>query len=348
MAKSDNLRKAKEAKDDEFYTRISDIEKEVKNYKSQFEGKTVFCNCDDPFESNFFKYFAMNFNALKLKKLIVTCYATSPITGEQLSLFDLNYDVKAPSAKHPYKIIINSVEDINKDGAFNMADIEMLVRTKENTLALLKGDGDFRSPECIKLLKESDIICTNPPFSLWREYIAQIMEYNKQFLIIGNINNVNYKEIFPLVKANKIWFGYNTVKEFDRPDGSVQKFGNVCWYTNLDVKKRHEKIDLYKKYNPEEYPSYDNFNGIDVSSVAEIPVDYYGYMGVPGSFLDKYNPEQFRIIGIGTGDTAKTIGITKNHRGRTDLAYTINGIHKCPFNRIIIQRIDTETKDGVE
>ena len=208
MSGNSGLKTANKNKKDEFYTQLVDIEKELKYYTSYFENKTVFCNCDDPFESNFFKYFALNFNRLKLKKLIATCYAGSPIITEQLSLFEINglvLDKKNP--KKPYKIEINEISDMNQDGAVDLTDVEYLIKNKKNILTLLDGDGDFRSEECIKLLKEADIVVTNPPFSLFREYIAQLFKYNKKFLIIGNVNAITYKEIFSLIKQNKIWLG---------------------------------------------------------------------------------------------------------------------------------------------
>lgn len=209
MAKNANLNKASRQKNDEFYTRLFDIENELKHYKRHFAGKTVLCNCDDPFESNFFKYFAMNFNPLGLKKLIATCYVSSPIAGQQLALFDiLPLEEAVTESKHPHKIEITEVHDVNGDGAVDLSDVEYLLKNAENTLTLLEGDDDFRSAECIEILKEADIVVTNPPFSLFREYVAQLMEYNKKFLIIGNQNAVTYKEIFPLLKENKIWFGY--------------------------------------------------------------------------------------------------------------------------------------------
>lgn len=367
MASSDKLRNAKDAKNDEFYTRLEDIELELKNYKKEFKDKIVFCNCDDPFESNFVKYFAMNFNALGLKKLIATCYSGSQITGEQLSLFDLNYNIGIKKKNPAYKIEITEVKDLNGDGAIDLVDVKDLLIHDKNTLTLLKGNGDFRSDECIKLLKECDIVVTNPPFSLWREYVAQLFEYKKKFLIIGNINNVNYKEVFPYIKNNEMWLGQSIhsgdrkflvpkrVFDSEKVKGKVEEDsqGNkyvhvvgVRWFTNLDYVERHEKVILYKKYNPSEYPKYDNFNAINVDKISEIPKDYEGMMGVPVSLLDKYNPEQFELIGIGTGDSAKQIGVTKNYRGRTDLAYTINGINKCPFNRIIIKNINPEKSEG--
>lgn len=284
-------------KNDEFYTYLSDIENELKHYRGHFKDKIVFCNCDDPFESNFFKYFAMNFNYLGLKKLICTCYAGSPISHTELMetpAFDRN-------ERLPYMIEITEVRDVNGDGAEDMDDIELLLRNDKNTLTLLDGDGDFRSEECIGFLEEADIVVTNPPFSIAREYfIPQLIKYNKKFLIIGDLNWITYKTIFPLLKNNKMWLGYNYVKSFIQPSGATRKFGNKLWYTNLDIGKRHENLILYKKYTPEEYPKYDNYDAINIDKVTEIPCDYDGKMGVPITFLDKYNPDQFEIIdGIG-------------------------------------------------
>ena len=310
MAGNSTLTKAKNAKADEFYTQLSDIEKELKNYRSQFLDSTVLCNCDDPFESNFFKFFALNFNMLGLKKLIATCFDGSPIAYTQLSLFGEEKKIEN-TARRAYKIEISEVSDFNKDGAVDLSDVEYLLKNKANTLTLLKGDGDFRSAECVELLKQADIVVTNPPFSLFREYVAQLTEYNKKFLIIGNQNAITYKEIFPLLKDNEMWLGYNSgAQTFQVPlslernntfikDGiKYAKFGNICWFTNLQTKKRHQELIMYKKYTPEEYPKYDNYDAIEVSKVSEIPYDYYGYMGVPITFLDKYNPEQFEIAGM--------------------------------------------------
>ncbi len=290
-----SLNKAAKAKNDEFYTQLADIEKELKRYKDQFRGKVLYCNCDDPFESNFFKYFAANFNALGLKKLITTSYTKSPIAGGQLPLFEV--EGLKPTGKEPFKIEINEVPDTNGDGAINLDDVKFLLKHNKNIATPLRGVGDFRSDECIELLKEADIVCTNPPFSLFRDYVAQLMEYEKKFLIIGNDNAIAYKEFFVFIKANKVWTGYSKVKEFRQPDGTIKKFGNVGWYTNLDTTKRHEKLTLYKKFNPSEYPKYVNYDAISVSKVTEIPIDYEGEMGVPITFLDKYNPNQFEIIG---------------------------------------------------
>ena len=237
----------------------------------------------------------MNFNHLGLKKLVCTCYANSPISYTELN--DLPLFNK--QAKMPYMIEITEVSDCNGDGAEDMADIEQLIRNGKNTLTILDGDGDFRSDECIGFLEEADIVVTNPPFSIAREYfIPQLIRFEKKFLIIGDLNWVTCKEIFPLVKNNKMWFGYNMVKEFIQPNKEAKKFGNKLWYTNLDIDKRHENIILYKHYSPEEYPKYDDYDAIEVSKVSEIPDDYDGVMGVPITFLDKYNPEQFEIIGI--------------------------------------------------
>ena len=306
--------KAKKNKADEFYTQLPDIEVEMRHYKEQFKGKVIFCNCDDPYESNFFKYFAMNFNFLGLKKLIATCYIGSPVTGEQLILFDVVSlaDISV-DAKSPYKIEITEVTDENADGAVDLIDVEYLLKNKKNALTLLNGDGDFRSPECIELLKQADIIVTNPPFSLFREYVAQLIEYEKKFIIIGNTNAITYKETFVFIKENKIQTGYtnfNVGMYFFVPDNyeryhkiendrKLVRNSNSCWFTNLDVAKHHEFLTLYKKYTPKENPHYCNYDAIEVSKVAEIPYDYDGAMGVPITFIDKYNPEQFEIIALG-------------------------------------------------
>lgn len=308
--------KAKRNKADEFYTQLPDIENELCHYKEQFQGKVVFCNCDNPFESNFFKYFAMNFNHLGLKKLITTCYKNSPIANTQLSLFD-DESPKDKTTMSPHKIIITEVRDFNNDDKVDLADVEWLLKNKKNALSRLKGDGDFRSQECIELLKQADIVVTNPPFSLFREYIAQLMEYKKKFLIIGNLNALTYKEIFPLIKSNKIWLGqsiHSGDREFRVPDYYQIRTKNcrvdekgvkyirvpgIRWFTNMDVPIRHKNLTLYKKYTPEEYPKYDNYDAINVNYTSDIPYDYEGAMGVPITFIDKYNPEQFEIVALG-------------------------------------------------
>lgn len=292
--KNSNLHTAKKMKNDEFYTQLTDIEQELKHYKEHFRNKVVYCNCDDPIESNFFKYFALNFEHLGLKKLISTGY------------------------KENGKGVVYVYEG-DKNGN-RMPDLEE-IEVKE-----LQGNGDFRSQECIEFLKESDIVVTNPPFSLFRDYVATLVEYGKQFLIIGNQNAITYKEIFPLIKDNKLWLGVNFVKEFIQPNGEIKKFGNICWFTNLDHKKRNYPLDLYMKYSNEYYKKYDNYDAIEVSKVCEIPMDYEGVMGVPITFLHKYNPEQFEILGI--ANSARWIGDFP--------CYTIiNG--KKIYNRILIR-----------
>src|SRR3989344_2077995 len=336
-----SLGTAKEARNDEFYTQLVDIEKELRHYADQLRGKVIFCNCDDPFESDFFKYFAMNFNQLGLKKLIVTCYDPSPVAGMHLALFDIEPPLKkgmGKDTKHAYKIEITEVRDADGDGSVNLADVEYLLKHDGNSLKLLKGDGDFRSKECIELLKKSDVVVTNPPFSLFLEYIERLMEHTKQFVIVAPDTALHYKDIFKHIKDNKLWLGYGRVKVFMQPDGTIKKMGNIGWFTNLDTTKRHESLTLYKKYSPEEYPHYDNLDAIDISKTAEIPEDFYGKIGVPDTFLDKYNPDQFELIGLPTGNSGKEIGVTKNYRGRTDISVTRDGETSCPYSRIIIQR----------
>jgi len=276
-----NLHNAKRDKNDEFYTQLSDIEKELRHYRDHFKDKTVLCNCDDPRISNFFRYFSYNFEHLGLKKLITTCYK-----NQEIDLFSQNNEEEAIYLEYMGDKNDNRVPDLEEIG-----------------IGHLKGDGDFRSEECIKLLKEADIICTNPPFSLFREYVAQLVKYEKKFLIIGNFNAVTYKEIFPLIKDNEIWLGVNPRgMMFKTPDGNETVI-NSCWYTNLTHKKQNEKLILTKKYkgNEKEYPKYDNYDAIEVSKTINIPKDYVGVMGVPISFLDKYNPEQFEIVGSNRG-----------------------------------------------
>lgn len=311
MPEIQGLRKAQKNKNDEFYTSLEDIEKEMKYYKEQFDNKVVFCNCDDPYESNFFKYFALNFNTFKLKKLICTCYDGSPIMGEQISFFDSPKNIEI--SKKAYKIELDSVDDFNNDGATDLDDITEILKTKK-LVKQLKGDGDFRSEECISLLKQADIIITNPPFSLFREYIELLEKFKKKYLIIGNVNAIAYRDFFHLIKKNKVWMGasiHSGDREFRVPDSyplnasgtRIDEKGNkyirvkgVRWWTNLDYKERHEKLILYKKYTPEEYPKFDNYDAINIDKVSDIPFDYDGLMGVPITFLDKYNPEQFEII----------------------------------------------------
>lgn len=338
-----SLNKAAKVKNDEFYTHLADIEKELKHYKNQFRGKIVYSNCDDPFESNFFKYFAANFNALGLKKLITTSFNKSPIAGRQLSLFEMEgmKSIK-PKDAEAHRIEINEVPDINHDGSISLEDVEQLIKHDKNTAIPLRGNGDFRSEECIELLKEADIVCTNPPFSLFREYAAQLMKHGKKFLIIGNDNAIAYKEFFGFIKANKVWAGYGKVKEFIQPDGTIKKFGNVGWYTNLDTTKRHEKLTLYKKYIPSEYSKYANYNAIEVSKVTDIPMDYDGEMGVPITFLDKYNPDQFKIIGssLFLGKPMKDIAPKGSFVQGGPRFYLANGngTYRRLYDRLVISR----------
>ncbi len=336
-----DLKNAKKAKKDEFYTQLSDIEKELSHYKEHFKGKTVFCNCDDPYESNFFKYFASNFNHLGLKKLIATCYSGSPMAGTQLNLFKAtNTDNKTA-----YRIEISEVTDVNNDGAIDIYDVEWLIQNDKNVLTKLEENGDFRSKECIELLKESDIVVTNPPFSLFREYVNQLIEYNKNFIIIGNVNAISYKEIFKLVKENKIWLGqsiHSGDREFQVPNDyplnasgfRVDSKGNkfirvkgVRWFTNMDYPQRYEDLILYKKYEIENYPKYDNYDAINVDKTSDIPIDYDGLMGVPITFLDKYNPNQFEIIGSMASTTIDDFSLGYPY---------ING--KKKYARVIIKR----------
>lgn len=356
MANS-NLTSAKKAKNDEFYTQFNDIQKEIEAYlefdPDTFRGKTVYCNCDDPYESNFFKYFVLKFNDLGLKKLITTSYKPSPVANTQLGLFGDDKSL-APEKGRPKvnanKFILTEVGDYNNDGEFNMSDVAEQLKTNENNeWAPLKGDGDFRSEECIELLKESDIVVTNPPFSLFREYVAQLVEYGKKFAIIGNMNAITYKEIFPLIKENKMWLGngfgagnaYFSIPSSQRNDYAsgvydektgLVKFRNVNWFTNLDHGRRHQPLSLMTiadnlKFNKKlrgkaEYDRYDNYDAIEVPYTIAIPSDFDGVMGVPISFLDKYSPEQFEIIKFRHGDDGKDLRL----KGGT-----------CPYFRILIK-----------
>ena len=334
MAGNSNLHDSARNKQDEFYTQLSLIEKELKHYRSFFAGKTVLCNCDDPYESNFFKYFAMNFNALGLKKLVTTCYATSPVVGDEFEYYvdnagqlafvpDTDTTPLVCSTRRPYRVEITEVTDENNDGRADLADVEYLMRNRKNTMTLLNGDGDFRSPECVELLREADVVVTNPPFSLFREYIALLEEYRKYFIIIGNMNAVTYKEIFPMIAENRLWLGYNSghfwfkvpdsyeIKKTDfKIDEHGQKWrrmGNICWFTNVDIEKRHENMPLFRCYSPELYPKYDNYDAINVDRTVDIPCDYYGVMGVPITFLSQYNPDQFEIVAFRKGTDGKDL-----------------------------------------
>lgn len=355
-----NLNAAKAAKKDEFYTEMTDIERELQHYWEHFRGKVVFCNCDDPYESYFFKYFALHFNHLGLKKLICTCYNGSPVQGNEL-VIDFGDFMDEPK-KIAFKVEITEVKDLNGDGAVDLSDVRYLLQNDKNVISILKT-GDFRDPECIELLKEADIVVTNPPFSLFREYIAQLMEYGKKFLIIGSLNAIHYKEIFPWIKEGRIWLGYgfNAGNAFfriptqDKPKYSegvydettgLVKFRNCHWFTNLDHNKRHEELDLVCQYSPEEYPTYSNYDAIEVSKVSDIPFDYAGAMGVPTTFLDKFNPDQFEIIGLAEGDLGKELGLKPFDRELKKLNkslrdgqvfYMKDGFPQKPYSRIIIR-----------
>ena len=316
-----NLNAAKVAKKDEFYTQLSDIERELQHYWQHFRGKVVLCNCDDPYESNFFKYFALRFNQLGLKKLICTCYNGSPVTGNELAFHFDGFDDDEPK-KIAYKVEITEVKDENGDGAVDLSDVQYLLKSDRNVLSILKT-GDFRSQECIELLKEADIVVTNPPFSLFREYIGQLMEYKKKFLIIGSQKSIGCKEIFPLFQENKIWWGYgfkgaaahffspyeDTATAGDHKKDMIRVSG-VTWFTNLEIPKRSEEMDLVCRYSPDEYPRYENYNAIEVGKTTDIPFDYPGIMGVPITFLDKYCPDQFDIVGSNSStDLCKMLGV---------------------------------------
>jgi len=353
MANS-NLTQAKNAKNDEFYTQWEDIEKEVQAYlefnPDVFRGKTILCPCDDPYESNFFKYFALCFKPLGLKKLIATCYAGSPIANRELSLFPEESE-ENKTTRDPHKIEITEIPDLNQDGGVDLADVKLLLASDRNHLTRLQGDGDFRSDEVKKLRDEADIIITNPPFSLFREFLAWIVESSKQFLIIGNMNAITYKEVFPLIKENKIWLGngFNAGNAYFstpfannygegvyNPETGLVKFRNCCWFTNLDHGRRHQPMMFMSmkgnlRYNnklkgKKSYDKYDNYDAIEVPSTSAIPGDYDGVMGVPISFLDKYNPEQFKILGID-----RYIENNPNYGHR----FTING--KETYARILIK-----------
>lgn len=341
---------AKANKEDEFYTQLSDIEKELKHYRQLFRDKVILCNCDDPYESNFFKYFAINFNYLGLKKLIATCYDGSPFTGMQLSLFDFMDEQYINDKKTAYKIVINEVEDINNDGAVDLFDVELLLKNNKNLLTKLEGNGDFRSTECIDLLQESDIVVTNPPFSLFREYLSQLVYYNKKFIIMGNTNALSYKEVFRLFQKDEIRTGYtnfNVGMYFFVPE-DTEKFHKIvdgkkmvrvstsCWFTNLPVETHKELLTLYKNYSPSNYPKYDNYDAININTYTDIPCDYYGIMGVPITFLNKYNPEQFEILGLAASAGYKRDIVGIEFLGDKDARPLING--KNTYARVFIRR----------
>ncbi len=375
MSDNKNLRKANKRKQDEFYTQLIDIELELKHYKDFFRGNVILCNCDDPYESNFFKYFAMNFNHLGLKKLIATCYDTSPVSYTQLSFFGVNENITYPNKnRRAYRIEINEVPDMNNDGAIDLSDVKLLLQNKKNTLVHLNGDGDFRSDECIEFLKQADIVVTNPPFSLFREYVAQLFEYDKKFIIIGNQNAIGYREIFPYIRDNKLFLGLSmngsnryfqvpndyplTEKTCKVVDGKKFAFvKSVVWFTNFDINNVREPICLYKRYSQNEYRKYENFDAINVDKVTDIPMDYDGFIGVPITFLHKYNPNQFEIIGLGISNSGLEIGVKPylfehkkyrkeiQHRGAVDGdLYFVdkNGHIDVPYSRILIRRKNYE------
>lgn len=336
--KNTNLQKAKNTKDDEFYTTYETIESEIAHYVSHFSGKTVLCNCDDPFESNFCKYFLKNFNVLGLRRLICTSYCASAVIGTQLNLFDEQQRLLNKDAG--YVLDVEKFSDTK--GEIPDDEITSFLQSA-NVIKKLNGNGDFRSAECIEYLKASDIVVTNPPFSLFKEIVMEIMKHRKKFLIIGNQNAITYKEIFPLIQNNEVWTGYRfgemkfKVPEYSQPrkyrywvDESGQKWrslGNAMWLTNLDNGRRHELITMTKTYNPTDYPKYDLYDAINVKTIRDIPYDYYGIMGVPITIINRYNGEQFEIIGEANHGSDNEFDLFKP---------TIDG--KEIFKRILIRR----------
>jgi hypothetical protein len=381
----ENLKNAKRAKNDEFYTQYADIQKEIEAYMEYdanvFRGKVVYCNCDDPFESNFFRYFVLNFNKLGMKQLITTSYKPSPVANTQLELYGDDETLTKSKGRPKIsanKFIINEVHKIVGEGEFNLKSVaKKLKANKNNEWTPLEGDGDFRREECISLLKQSDIVVTNPPFSLFREYVKQLFDYNKKFVIIGNMNAITYKEVFPLIKANRLWLGATgngsdmvfavpngvEIAEGDRQKaarlgymGDYTRLGNSCWYTNLDHGRRHKplplmtKADVIKFSTKKPFIKYDNYKAIEVSFVKNIPGDYDGEMGVPISYLDKYNPEQFEILGLSR--YTETQGMSKEFveayyksgqtgticEGHPDLCYyDHNSRPVVPYMRVLIK-----------
>ncbi len=384
-----NLTSAKKAKNDEFYTQFSDIQKEIESYleynPDTFKNKVVYSNCDDPYESNFFRYFVLNFNRLGLKQLITTSYKPSPVANTQIGLFGDDITLGPVNGRPKItanKLIINEVGDVDGDGQFNLKDVaQQLKENKNNEWTPLEGDGDFRSKECVELLKQSDIVVTNPPFSLFREYVKQLFEFSKQFVVIGNMNAITYKEIFPKIKENRMWIGatnFNTGMYFVVPDNfeytdsykferkqngeNVSRVPGVCWFTNLDHGRLHEKLplmteaDVIKFSSKKPFIKYDNYNAIEVSLAKNIPSDYDGLMGVPISFLNKYSPEQFTIVGTSDNglidDKFKiTSGLTKQFvddyykaggtgaykEGNPTAGYYEDGVAKMAYKRIFIK-----------
>jgi hypothetical protein len=358
-SKSNNkaLSQARRAKQDEFYTQLGDIENELKHYRAQFRNKIILCNCDDPYESNFFRYFSLNFNKLGLKKLIATSYGGSPIAGGYLPLLDMA-GLK-PGGREPYAIEISAVPDSNNDGAIDLADVEWLLKNDANTCRTLQRDeqyaaGDFRSAECVEYLKKADVVVTNPPFSLFREFVALLVEYDKRFLIVGNQNQVATDEIGRLITQGKMWQGNYTgnmafrVPESYEPrdtrfwvDEKGQKWrslGTGCWYTNLDFEKRHEKLSLFRSYSPERYPKYVNYDAIEVSRYTEIPIDYFEEMGLPVTALAKLSPDQFEIIGF-SGTLARPMADVVPGEAGSGRFYLADGpgAYKRMYDRVVIK-----------
>ena len=295
MSKNTNLHQAKSARCDEFFTKKECIEAEIKYYWNHFKGKIVYCNCDDPYESEFFKYFMIRFEMLGLKGLYATCYEGSQMSQHQLQLFE---DEEYKGIPYKIEIYQEDIDQLKKehDGTLSQETIKIYIK-KHKKAKRLKGNGSFDSPECLKLLEKADIVVTNEPFSLFRHFLSILVEYKKDFLIIGNMNAITYKEVFPLIKENKMWLGYTRPKEFIEPNGNIKKFGNITWFTNLDIPKRHDDLILWKKYSPDEYPHYDNYDAINVDKVAEIPCDYCESWGLyPEEFetLDKTLWEEVR------------------------------------------------------
>lgn len=361
MAGNAPLRKRNRSSADEFYTQLVDVEAEVNRYRKQFMGKVVFCNCDDPYESAFFQYFAANFNRLGLKKLLATSYAGSPITGEQVPLFEAEGLRRTRPPRDVFKVEVTEVTDRNGDGAVDLLDVEDLLRSDGNAMTPLEGDGAFDSPESVALLEEADIVVTNPPWSLISEFITLLSKHEKQFLVLADQNHLTYDAIFQLIAQNKMWVGYNNggTKWFRVPDDykidtparqkivdGIKYFsmGRAWWLTNLETTRRRETLTLYKKYSPEEYPTYTNYpDAIHVQEFAEIPMDYEGEMGVPLTFLKNYNPKQFEILG-----NSKSLGRpiadyaekgTYTQGGMRFYLAKEDGTQKRLYDRLVVRRI---------
>jgi len=353
------LNRAGIAKKDEFYTQLCDIEAELHYYKDSLKNKVVLCNCDDPFESNFFKYFILHFNELKLKQLIATCYQHSSLSGCECSVDEMLYPCPTEQKK-AYKAVVTSVDDSLLQSDKNVSILKDLFSLPGNSIELLNGDGDFRSAECLTLLDSSDVVVTNPPFSLFRDFIGTLVAREKKFLILGNINAATYKEVFPLIRENKIWLGasiHSGDRKFYVPDTyPLNAVGCGCddngrryirvkgirWYTNIDIPQRHQGLELSKAYNPEKYPAFDNYSAINVSRTANIPYNYPGIMGVPITFLDRYDPDQFEILMLANGnvransnaETLKLVGYRRHENDKGGVG-VING--KRSYARVLIR-----------